>query len=248
MPGLNLASLPHVISVVSVTDQKVRLHTRIVILGPSKVGKTAIVQQFLYGTFPETYNETVDELHRTQFKVSSLGTLTLDILDTSGSSEFPAMRRLAIESADAFVLVFDVNDYSSFEEIRCLRELILQIKGTKLPKSSSAADDKSQPVQPPIVVVGNKNDTCNERAVCREVVETITTIDWENGYIDCSAKQGVNVCKVFQELMAQAKVPADISVAIGKETAARRKSLPAYPSTPKLKSSTAPKRHSCALS
>ena len=41
--------------------------------------------------------------------------LRLDILDTGGSYVFPAMRSLAITSADGFVLVCAVNDPASLE-------------------------------------------------------------------------------------------------------------------------------------
>jgi GTPase SAR1 family protein len=41
--------------------------------------------------------------------------LKLDILDTGGSYVFPAMRTLAIKSADGFVLVCAVDDPTSLE-------------------------------------------------------------------------------------------------------------------------------------
>lgn len=76
--------------------------------------------------------------------------LTLDILDTSGSYEFPAMRALSMSSADAFVLVYTVTDASTFEEVRALRNQIYEIKGT---------------THVPIVVVGNKIDLTGDREV-----------------------------------------------------------------------------------
>lgn len=81
-------------------------------------------------------------MHHGDFNVNGVR-LTLDILDTSGEHEFPAMRALSMQSADAFILVYDITDANSFSEVRALRDQIHEIK------ESTAV---------PIVVVGNKVD------------------------------------------------------------------------------------------
>lgn len=115
---------------------------KIVVLGAAKVGKSSLISQFLYNTFSTKYKRTIEEMHHGDFNVSGVR-LTLDILDTSGSYEFPAMRALSMSSADAFILVYDITDPESFGEVRALRD---QIHETK---ASTAV---------PIVVVGNKVD------------------------------------------------------------------------------------------
>ena len=90
-------------------------------------------------------------MHHGDFEVSGVH-LTLEILDTSGENEFPAMRNLSISNADAFILVYDICDMSTFEDVRVIRDQILETKG------SPAV---------PIVVVGNKLDLAQEgREVC----------------------------------------------------------------------------------
>lgn len=64
------------------------------------------------------------------------------------------MRALSMSSADAFILVYDITDASTFEEARLIRDQIHETKGT------SAV---------PIVVVGNKLDMVEEDETLRQV-------------------------------------------------------------------------------
>lgn len=125
--------------------QERNIRHKIVVMGAAKVGKSAIISQFLYNTFLPKYKRTVEEMHHGEFSVSGVH-LTLDILDTSGSYEFPAMRHLSINSADAFILVYDVNDANTFLEVEALKAQIYSMRGAV-----------------PIVVVGNKVDLVESR-------------------------------------------------------------------------------------
>ncbi|XP_066995669.1 ras-related protein Rap-1b [Anabrus simplex] len=180
---------------------------RIVVMGAAKVGKSSIISQFLYSTFSPKYKRTVEEMHHGDFSVSGIN-LTLDILDTSGAYEFPAMRALSISSGDAFILVYDITDSDTFTEIRTLRDQILE----------------SREVSPaPIVVVANKIDLADEsNQIDTETFESVVSLDWENGFVQASAKDNINVSKIFKELLSQAKVKYNLSPALRKR---RRQSL-----------------------
>ncbi|XP_055599313.1 GTP-binding protein Di-Ras2 [Uranotaenia lowii] len=184
---------------------------KIVVMGSAKVGKSSIITQFLYSTFSPKYKRTVEEMHHGHFSVGGVN-LTLDILDTSGSYEFPAMRALSISSADAFILVYDVTDSISFEEVKAIREQIHEIKAT---------------TAVPIVVVGNKTDLTDDdddvRQVPQDATESMVTVDWENGFVEASAKLNRNVSQIFKELLAQAKITYNLSPALRRR---RRQSLP----------------------
>uniref|UniRef100_A0A182JFS8 Uncharacterized protein n=2 Tax=Anopheles atroparvus TaxID=41427 RepID=A0A182JFS8_ANOAO len=189
---------------------------KIVMMGAAKVGKSSLITQFLYSSFSPKYKRTVEEMHHGHFSVGGVN-LTLDILDTSGSYEFPAMRALSISSADAFILVYDVTDSSTFEEVKAIREQIHEIKST---------------TAVPIVVVGNKNDLSEEdedlRQVARDTTESMVTVDWENGFVEASAKLNRNVTQIFKELLVQAKITYNLSPALRRR---RRQSLPQQAST-----------------
>jgi small GTP-binding protein len=160
-------------------------HTRhkIVVMGAAKVGKTSLITQFLYGTFLPKYKRTVEQMHRGEFCVGGV-TLTLDILDTSGFYEFPAMRALSISSSDAFILVYDVNDASTFEEVRSLRDLIHASKGTEVP----------------IVVVGNKVDLADRHRKVRPGVSTLPSKCTAREALACRVKMLFNNIAVLVNL------------------------------------------------
>ena len=85
------------------------------------MGKSSIISQFLYDKFSPRYRETVEELHRGEYELQDGASLTLDILDTSGAFQFPAMRALSISTADAFILLYALDDSETWEEVRRLR-------------------------------------------------------------------------------------------------------------------------------
>lgn len=70
--------------------------------------------------------------------------------------------------------------------------------------------------------------------------ESVVTVDWENGFVESSAKDNINISKVFKELLAQAKVKYNLSPALRRR---RRQSLPSQsgpPSTPSHNASMIP--------
>ncbi|XP_033170598.1 GTP-binding protein drn-1 isoform X2 [Drosophila mauritiana] len=121
------------------------------------------------------------------------------------------MRALSISSADAFILVYDVTDATTFEEVRTIRDQIHETKAT---------------TAVPIVVVGNKIDLLADGETEREVeyatTESVVTVDWENGFVEASASSNENITQVFKELLAQAKITYNLSPALRR----RRQSLP----------------------
>jgi small GTP-binding protein len=69
---------------------------RLVVMGDSFVGKSSIIKRFLFGTFAPAYTATVEDLFSRDYELGGTS-LKVDILDTSGESEFPAMRRYIVK-------------------------------------------------------------------------------------------------------------------------------------------------------
>ena len=120
------------------------------------------------------------------------------------------MVKCSLASADAVLLVYSVACLDSFDYLSGLRDLVQQERGEGMP----------------VVVVGNKTDL--ERQIPREEAEATVLCDWENGYVECCAKDNLNVPAVFRALLVQAKSPLLLmpSIQAPVPVMRRRKSLP----------------------
>ncbi|XP_054897667.1 dexamethasone-induced Ras-related protein 1 [Poeciliopsis prolifica] len=176
---------------------------RIVILGAPRVGKTAILRRYLRDGFVEEYSPTSEDFLRKLFCIRG-ETYQIDILDASRERDFPAKRRLSILTGDIFLLVFSLDDRSSFEEVCSLREEILAAK-SKLTKSSAPGHCAKPRV--PLVVCANKADLDSQRGISR--AEVLRALGADCTYFETSAKDSTNLDKVFETLAKRGGLPTE---------------------------------------
>ena len=124
--------------------------TNIAILGASRVGKTTIARSFaMHNHDGVSYRSTLCELYKRSLSLKSKdGTLcnhSIYLLDTSGElrADFPDTYRKTVESCEAFVLVFSLDDIESLIALKDILKDIDVIKKTFVT---------------PILVVANKKD------------------------------------------------------------------------------------------
>lgn len=204
-------------------------HTvRLVFLGSAGVGKTALINRFLHDRFQHKYTRTVEELHVLEYDTGKSGKMRMEILDTSGSYPFPAMRELCIRHSDAFALVYAVDDPGSLEEVRRLRDEILELRGSK---------------GAPIIVVGSKADLTDSEGRVLLTADVMATVEgeWGADFVEASARTGGNTVGVFRALLQQVNLPHGLSPAMCR----RRDTMPrpAAKKRPPLK-----KNNSCVVS
>ncbi|NWX89758.1 DIRA2 protein, partial [Nothoprocta ornata] len=157
---------------------------RVVVFGAAGVGKSSLVLRFVRGTFREAYVPTVEDTYR-QVIGCDTSVCTLQVTDTAGSHQFPAMRRLSISKGHAFILVYSVTSRQSMEELQPIYEQICQIKG----------DIRKTP----IMLVGNKSDE-SQRELDALEGEALAG-KWKCSFMETSAKMNYNVQELFQELL-----------------------------------------------
>ncbi|KAK9891404.1 hypothetical protein WA026_014642 [Henosepilachna vigintioctopunctata] len=179
--------------------------TRLVVLGGAGVGKSCIVKRFLENSYTDKYRSTIEDLYSKEFDLGHM-TLKVDILDTSGDMQFPAMRRLCIATAHAFLLVYAVTSDPSFQSIKQCFEEIREQRGD------------FQDI--PIVVSGNKLDlTSSHREVRIEDVSEWVYCELPKlrvKVLECSAKDDINIREIFRSFLTLSRIfPKDTDEASG---------------------------------
>ena len=89
---------------------------KVVIIGDSGVGKTAIMNRYLYDKFDSESMPTIgSSMQSRQVEVPGEGTLKLTLWDTAGQEKFRSLARMYFQDAEAALIVYDVTFPQSFE-------------------------------------------------------------------------------------------------------------------------------------
>ncbi|XP_055616600.1 GTP-binding protein Di-Ras2 [Toxorhynchites rutilus septentrionalis] len=164
---------------------------RVVVFGAGGVGKSSLVLRFIKGTFRESYIPTIEDTYR-QVISCNKNICTLQITDTTGSHQFPAMQRLSITKGHAFILVYSVCSKQSLEELKPIWSLIRELKGEEIS-------------QIPVMLVGNKCDEPEELREVTNIEGQTEAATWGISFMETSAKENHNVTELFQELLNMEK-------------------------------------------
>jgi Ras-related protein Rab-11A len=157
---------------------------KIILIGNVSVGKTSIFNKFTTGDFSKIYKSTIAaEFKSKLLKVNKNLWAKLVIWDTCGSENFRAVTRQYYRGADGAIVIFDLTDQSSFNDLK---------KWIKDIKNYGEKDIQ-------IIIVGNKLDLFNQRKVTQSQANNFCNEN-KYKYIEASAKDGTNLLKIFEEL------------------------------------------------
>lgn len=147
---------------------KLGLHTnkqktlKVMVLGQSGVGKTAMVVRFITRRFIGEYDPNLEKIYTCQTTLDKEA-IQFDILDATG--QLHELDGVSLEAnirwADAFILVYSITDKCSFDECSRLKFLINYNKRRR--KLGSASKDYTLDI--PVILVGNKTDQTGDRMV-----------------------------------------------------------------------------------
>lgn len=122
------------------------------------------------GTFKDSYVPTIEDTYR-QVITSNKVVCSLQITDTTGSHQFPAMQRLNIQKGHAFILVYSITSRQSLEELRPIYKDIVEIKGVNEIRNI------------PMILIGSKCDESSGRDVSTAVGEKFAQ-DWHCAFME----------------------------------------------------------------
>ncbi|VDM18547.1 unnamed protein product [Hydatigera taeniaeformis] len=174
---------------------KARRKFTIVVLGSGGVGKSALVVKFVCGKFVDKYDPTIEDFYQKEVSFAGIPR-TLRILDTAGTSQFSSLHDLYIKNGDGFLIVYNLVNRQTFNDIRNMRETILRVKG--LPPTAFV----------PLVLVGTKADLYREsNDKCSALCDPANLADeWLCPHIETSARNNIGVEDVFIELLSQVSI------------------------------------------
>lgn len=159
---------------------------QLVVMGPGGVGKSCLVLRVIMDDFVEDYDPTIEDNYRKQITVDRQP-LVLDIMDTAGQEEFSMLEDQWIRIGEGFLLVFDVMDPSTLDEVENKYKKIIRQKELD---------------NVPIVLIGNKMDRLIEEgrktSAATEKAKALAQ-EWGAKYMESSAKQNTNVTECFEE-------------------------------------------------
>ena len=115
---------------------------KIVLIGESWAGKTSIINRFIDDTFNENAISTLSvQFLRKNLELPGNKRITLDIWDTAGQERFRSLNRIFYSNAKAVILVYDITNKKTFDEIKnywflqirqyCSDDIIIAIAANK---------------------------------------------------------------------------------------------------------------------
>lgn len=156
---------------------------KLVFLGDIYVGKTSIINQFMYENFDNNYQATIGIDFLSKTLTIGSNSMRLQLWDTAGQERFRSLIPNYIRDSSAAIIVYDVTNKQTFTSLEKWVEDVRNERGNSVI----------------VAIVGNKIDKSGERCVslqeAEERAKALGAI-----YQETSAKTGENVKELFVKI------------------------------------------------
>jgi Ras-related protein Rab-6A len=159
---------------------------KLVFLGDIYVGKTSIINQFMYENFDINYQATIGIDFLSKTLTIGEKSMRLQLWDTAGQERFRSLIPNYIRDSSAAIIVFDVTNKQTFTSLEKWVEDVRNERGTSVV----------------VAIVGNKTDKDDERCIPQEEAEEKAK-QLGAVYHETSAKTGNNVKELFVKIASE---------------------------------------------
>ncbi|KAJ5211153.1 hypothetical protein N7491_010973 [Penicillium cf. griseofulvum] len=167
----------------------------VVIVGDVGVGKRALADQICP---EESYDPTLEDSWVKRIDVDRWPCV-LDILLLDCPPEYTALRDQYIRDGDAFILAYSVTSQTSFSNIRTYDNDIKNKEKLMVGRTTKYSSSQ-RPCNPPVILVGTKNDLEAQREVSVEEGQMLAQ-SLNCPFIETSAKHNTGVEKMLHEVV-----------------------------------------------
>lgn len=165
---------------------------KLLLIGDSGVGKSCLLLRFAEDAFTDSYLSTIG----VDFKIRTIDlegkTVKLQIWDTAGQERFRTIAAAYYRGAHGIVVVYDVTDTESFQNVRGWLQEIDRYASENVKK----------------LLIGNKSDLVERKAVEYSAAKDFAD-ELQIPFIETSAKTSTNVEEAFVTMSKQIKESLD---------------------------------------
>lgn len=159
---------------------------KILLLGDSSVGKTCFLKRFIDGTFQEVYMSTISLDYKIKLiNVDDLK-IKIQLWDIPVQNRFMSITKNYFKGTNGIILIYDVTNRNTFENIKTWMEQIEESKTEDLI----------------IYLVGNKIDEEENRKIKEEEGKETGT-KYKLRFFEASAKNNKGIEELFIELVKE---------------------------------------------
>ena len=155
---------------------------KLVLIGNSGVGKSAIIQRMIYNMFLLNNPSTIGAAYQT-FKFDDK--IKIDIWDTAGQERFRTITSTYYRGACGIFVIFDLTNMESYINIT---------------KWINEVDKYCNDIK--IYIVGTKADLYDKRVITTNMIDLLKQ---QYNYIEVSSLTGENISQAFYELACDIK-------------------------------------------
>lgn len=169
------------------TSPPLEVSRKVAILGYHGVGKTCLAMRFASGRFTKVYDPTIENTFARKLRLKRAH-FTTEIVDAAGMDEYSRLSRNVSVGVHGYLLVYSSANRLSFEKIEFINHALLTAQG----------------MSPGVVrvLVATMVDLRVQRQVTFHEGQSLAD-RWNVPFVECSAKEDINVSEVFTTLIRQ---------------------------------------------